>query len=298
MRKQRVRELMLAAGQGDDRVLQLCTSAVGALAVDGVGLSMSNGPGEHSKVAATDDVSDRIEDLQVLLRAGTVRRRGGHRGAGARGRPGRSRRRDPLADLHAGGGGAGRVRILRGSADRGGDAAGRDGPLPDGTSARLHPAQVAEAQDYASAAVNMLLERPRGIPVGDAPAGRAGWAASSAVHQATGMVMVQMATDAEGAFAALRARAYQEGRSLAEVASRRARSAHPHDRWGGVTIVSAAERDGKSSGGGPRERLLADAFVEHGRHAGRRLRRARLPARPRGALRRPARRRRRRADAG
>jgi AmiR/NasT family two-component response regulator len=31
--------------------------------------------------------------------------------------------------------------------------------------------------------------------------------------------MVQLGTDAEGAFAALRARAYQEGRSLAEVAA-------------------------------------------------------------------------------
>jgi transcriptional regulator with GAF, ATPase, and Fis domain len=29
-----------------------------------------------------------------------------------------------------------------------------------------------------------------------------------------------------------------------------------------VTIVSTVERDGKSSGGGPRERLLADAFVD------------------------------------
>ena len=70
MPKQRVRELMLAAGEGEDRVLHLCASAVGALAVDGVGLSMTNGPGEHSKIAATDDVSDRIEDLQVLLGQG------------------------------------------------------------------------------------------------------------------------------------------------------------------------------------------------------------------------------------
>ena len=83
----------------------------------------------------------------------------------------------------------------------------------------LDPPQVAEAQDYASAAVNLLLERQSGKPVGDRRRTRRAGRRRASVHQATGMVMVQMATDAEGAFAALRARAYQEGRSLAEVAA-------------------------------------------------------------------------------
>ncbi len=173
MRKQRVRELMLAAGQGDDRVLQLCTSAVGALAVDGVGLSMTNGPGQHSKVAATDDVSDRIEDLQVLFGQGPCV------DAVATGAP-------VLVDDLAGPDVGTRWPIFTPAAAALGVCASFSVPLIVGEMrlgamdlyrrdiGPLHPAQVAEAQDYASAAVNMLLERHRGIPAGDAAAGRAG----------------------------------------------------------------------------------------------------------------------------
>ena len=54
---------------------------------------------------------------------------------------------------------------------------------------------------------------------GDAGSGAGpGWAATSVVHQATGMVMVQLGTDGTSAFAALRARAFQEGRTLQDVA--------------------------------------------------------------------------------
>ena len=217
MRKQRVHELMLAAGQGDDRVVQLCTSAVGALAVDGVGLSMTDGTGQHNKVAATDDVSDRIEDLQVLLGQGPCV------DAVATGVP-------VLVDDLAGPDVETRWPIFTPAAAALGVSASFSLPLVVGDMrlgamdlyrtdvGPLHPAQVAEAQDYASAAVNMLLERHRGVPVGSA-ADAPGWATSSAVHQATGMVMVQMGADAEAAFATLRARAYQEGRSLSEVAA-------------------------------------------------------------------------------
>ena len=82
----------------------------------------------------------------------------------------------------------------------------------------LYPPQVAEARDYASAAVNLLLDRQRAKPVEPTP-DAPGWAATSSVYQAAGMVMVQIGTDADGAFAALRARAYQEGRSLADIAA-------------------------------------------------------------------------------
>ena len=46
-----------------------------------------------------------------------------------------------------------------------------------------------------------------------------GWSGSGVVHQATGMIMVQMSSDISGAFAALRARAFAEDRSLHEVAA-------------------------------------------------------------------------------
>jgi AmiR/NasT family two-component response regulator len=44
------------------------------------------------------------------------------------------------------------------------------------------------------------------------------WSTSSVVHQATGMVMVQLDSDINAAFAALRARAYQEDRTLQDLA--------------------------------------------------------------------------------
>jgi hypothetical protein len=217
VRNQRVRDLMSAAGGDGDGVLLLCTAAVGALGVDGVGLSMTNGPGKHSKVAATDDVSDRIEDLQVLLGQGPCV------DAVTTGAP------VLVGDLAGSAVGA-RWPIFAPAARAMGVRASFSVPLVvgelrlgamdlyRGVVGPLHPRQVEEAEDYAKAAVNLLLERQRTIPA-EPPPGAPGWAASSAVYQATGMVMVQMGTDAEGAFAALRARAYQEGRPLAEVAA-------------------------------------------------------------------------------
>lgn len=218
MREQRVRDLMLAAGDGDDRVVRLCTSAVGALAVSGAGLSMSDGPGRHTKVAATDDVSDQIEDLQVLLGQGPCV------DAVSSGAP------VLVGDLAVADVGT-RWPIFTPAAASIGVRASFSVPLLVGDLrlgaldlyrtrvGPLHPAQVAEAQDYARAAVNMLL-RSQGADLRDAASvDAAGAAASSAVHQATGMVMVQLGIDAEGAFAALRARAYQEGRPLGEVAA-------------------------------------------------------------------------------
>jgi hypothetical protein len=80
----------------------------------------------------------------------------------------------------------------------------------------LQAQQLEEAQDFASAAVNVLLRRQRTSTADPASVGSG--PSSSSVYQATGMVMVQLDTDAEGAFAALRARAFQEGRSLSELA--------------------------------------------------------------------------------
>jgi hypothetical protein len=214
--EQRVRELVLAAGDGDDRVLQLCSSAVGELAVDGVGLSMTNGPGQHRKVVATDEISDRIEDLQVLLGQGPCV------DAVSTGAP-------VLVDDLAGPDVGTRWPIFTPAVTALGVRASFSVPLVvghlrlgamdlyRGDAGPLHPDLVVDALDYAGAAVNLLLAEQR-AGTADLPSGP-GWAASSSVYQATGMVMVQLGTDAEGAFAALRARAYQEGRSLAEVAA-------------------------------------------------------------------------------
>jgi AmiR/NasT family two-component response regulator len=47
---------------------------------------------------------------------------------------------------------------------------------------------------------------------------QSGWVGSSVVHQASGMVMVQLSCDIGAAFAAMRARAYREERPLDELA--------------------------------------------------------------------------------
>jgi hypothetical protein len=82
----------------------------------------------------------------------------------------------------------------------------------------LRDTDVAEAQDYATAVVELLLHLQNALPETVRTTLGPGWAATSVVHQATGMVMVQLGTDGTSAFAALRARAFQEGRTLQDVA--------------------------------------------------------------------------------
>jgi len=217
MREHRVRDLMHAAGTGEDPVLQLCTMAVDSLAVSGAGLSVSNGPGEHRKVAATDDVSDRIEDLQVLLGQGPcvdAVRSGAPVVVADMDRPDVGERWPIFtpAAVALGVRASFAVPLLVGELRLGAL------DLYRGSTGGLVDEQVEEAQDYASAAVNVLLEIQAASPAGDEDDVTLGRSGSSVVYQATGMVMVQLDTGAEAAFAALRARAYRDGRPLQEVA--------------------------------------------------------------------------------
>jgi hypothetical protein len=217
MPEQRVRDLVRAAGAGDDPVLHLCTMAVDSLAVSGAGLSVSSGPGENRKVAATDEVSDRIEDLQVLLGQGPCI------DAVRSGAP------VLVADLDRPDVGD-RWPIFTPAAAALGVRASFAVPLLVGelrlgamdlyrrSTGGLVDEQVEQALDYASAAVNVLLEIQAASPAGDDDDVTLGRSGSSVVYQATGMVMVQLNTGAEAAFAALRARAYRDGRPLQEVA--------------------------------------------------------------------------------
>ena len=207
---------MQTVGDGDDRVLQLCVLAVESLAVSGAGLSVSSGPGQHRKVAATDQVSDRVEDLQLLLGQGPCV------DALATGAPVLV---DDLADAAY----ERRWPMFTPAATAIGVRASFSVPLVVGqlrlgamdlyrsAAGPLDPPQVDEACDFATAAVNLLLDQQRSAadPLGPDRQGEPG---SSVVYQATGMVIVQLDTDAESAFAALRARAYQEERSLPDVA--------------------------------------------------------------------------------
>jgi hypothetical protein len=178
---------------------------------------VSNGPGEHRKVTATDEVSDRIEDLQVLLGQGPcvdAVRSGGPVLVADIARPDVSDRWPMFTPAAAALGVrasfalpllVGELRL--GALDLYRKSAGG-----------LVDEQVEQAQDYASAAVNVLLEMQAASPAVDYEDVTLGRSGSSVVYQATGMVMVQLDTGAEAAFAALRARAYRDGRPLQEVA--------------------------------------------------------------------------------
>jgi hypothetical protein len=217
MPEQRVRDLVRAAGAGDDPVLHLCTMAVDSLAVSGAGLSVSSGPGENRKVAATDEVSDRIEDLQVLLGQGPcidAVRSGAPVLVADLDRPDIGDRWPIFTPAAAALGvrASFAVPLLVGELRLGAM------DLYRGSAGGLVDEQVEEAQDYASAVVNVLLEIQAASSADDEDDVTLGRSGSSVVYQATGMVMVQLDTGAEAAFAALRARAYRDGRPLQEVA--------------------------------------------------------------------------------
>ncbi|WP_083267838.1 ANTAR domain-containing protein [Lentzea guizhouensis] len=74
----------------------------------------------------------------------------------------------------------------------------------------LSPEELADALLFADTATTLLRGRPT------TPATLRRW---GVVHQATGMVSVQMDTDLGGAFLRLRAHAYLAGRRLSEVSA-------------------------------------------------------------------------------
>ena len=221
MAPNRIRELVRAAEAsrpGIDAVAHLCSMAAEGLPVDGVGLSVTGGPGRHSKVTATDEVSGHIEDLQVLLGQG------------------------PCVDAVATG-----APVLVPDLDAPGVQARWPAFLPAASAVGVRasfalPLVVGEvrlgAMDLYRTEVGGLGRRGRGRGEGlrggcrraaargshteqqdRLPAGmRSGWAGSSVVHQASGMVIVQLGRDIAAAFAALRARAYREERPLADLA--------------------------------------------------------------------------------
>jgi len=220
MSSQRVREVVAAserAGVGHERVKYVCDLAAEALPVSGAGLSVTGGSGRHSRLAATDEVSERIEDLQVLLGQGPCV------DAVSSGMPvlvsdiadSEVEARWPVfAPLAAAIGvrAAFALPLLVGEVRLGALDLYRDGAGP------LGDRQVVEAQEYALAAVEVLLALQLDQQPGALGPLAPGWESSSAVHQATGMGMVQLGTDPAAAFAALRARAFRDGRTLHEVA--------------------------------------------------------------------------------
>ncbi|MEU3958280.1 GAF and ANTAR domain-containing protein [Streptomyces buecherae] len=215
---------MLVAEQAARRgarvgVVDVCTAAVAALPVNGAGLSAMSRTGPSHPLCSTDDVSERLEELQLTLGEG------------------------PCVDA-----------FLHGSAVLIPDLVTHDAqdhwmvfteaaleagaravfalPLQIGAISpgvldlyarvpvRLNAEELADALAFADLATLVLLDAridetggPRGGPAEELGAYRA------EIDQASGILTVQLGVGIEEAFVRLRAHAFARGRRLADVAA-------------------------------------------------------------------------------
>lgn len=207
-----------AATERSSQPRRICELCVEMLGVTGAGLSMSTGSGNRGVVCATDEVSGQIEDLQLTLAEGPSV------DAVRTGSPVIVADLDEPGDLaverwpafmkcaHEVGVRAVFAFPLRvGAITVGALHLYRDhaGDLDDG---QLSAALM--AADAGALALLYLARGPQGAFSDDLES-RATYQLQ--VHQATGMVQVQLGITTEEAFLTLRARAFSEGRSVAEV---------------------------------------------------------------------------------
>ena len=212
----------LLAGAPSERAAQprrICDLCVAMLGVTGAGISLSTPAGNRGVVCATDDVAARIEELQVTLGEGpcvdaigsggpvlvpdldepdnvTIGRwpafMDGARAAGVRA--------VFAFPLRIGAIGLGAIDLYRTS--RG----------------ELDADQLAGALMAADASALALLDLdPGGEGFADDDAARSTYHLQ--VHQATGMIQVQLDIPTDSAFATLRARAFASGRPLVDIAT-------------------------------------------------------------------------------
>lgn len=199
------------------RISELCVQMLG---VTGAGISMVTKAGNHGVICATDDVSARIEDLQLTLGEG------------------------PCIDAVGGG-----APVLVSDLQDAGDIvterwpAFTEGAGEAGVRAvfafplRIGAISVGAMDLYRDEPGDLAVpELPAALMAADAaahallhldnlPDGASSHAADfrtayhPQVHQATGMVQVQLGVTTDAAFVLLRARAFATGRTLVELAS-------------------------------------------------------------------------------
>ncbi len=199
------------------RISELCVEMLG---VTGAGISMVTASGNHGVVCATDEVSAKIEDLQLTLGEG------------------------PCIDSVAGG-----SPVLISDLGAVGDFSGERWPaFLEGAGAvgvRAVFAFPLRIGAISVGAMDLYRDEPGDLAVDELPAAlmaadaaahallhlddRAETSATGSsdfgtgyhpqVHQATGMVQVQLGVSTNAAFARLRARAFATNRSLADLAA-------------------------------------------------------------------------------
>src|SRR6185437_3250024 len=223
MEERRDRWARLLAASGPERAaqpLRICQLCVDTLAVTGAGIAMVTPTGHRGVVCATDDVSATIEDLQLTLGEGPCV------DAAVTGTPVLLADLDRSSDVAVerwpafmeGASGVGvkavfalplrvgaiNVGVLDLYRDRPGELSGDELPA------------ALMAADAAALAL-LYLNADGADTFTDDHDSRASYQLQ--VHQATGMVHVQAGVTIDQAFLMLRARAFAEGRSLAELAA-------------------------------------------------------------------------------
>lgn len=208
-----------AARHADVSVGVLCETAVDRLKVSGAALIVADGGSGSAARHTTDDLSATLADLQRTVGEGPAIDALNHGpllavdlGAAS------SARRWPLFTPLAGQAGAATMHALPLSI-----GAIRVGVLTlhQVVHELLDAEAIADALVFADLALRLLLAEQDGLPaeLADGDGGTLGFQLSDAqVHQATGMVAAQLDVKVDEAFARLRARAFADQRSLAELA--------------------------------------------------------------------------------
>jgi hypothetical protein len=227
-----------------------CVRAVGAV---GAGLSMTRGPDLHEPMFATEPISRELDELQFTLGEG----------------PGvDAMRQDEVmlaADLTSAGSRR-RWPMFAPAADERGVASMAAIPIRVGAArlgvldlfwleaCSLGADQLADLLIYADAVLMLAVNQRGGVapdPADPATGGLIEWRAE--VHQASGMVSVQLGVDVAEALVRLRAYAYLHDRRLTDVAAdvvaRRLRF-RPEDGTAGDSGADASVPEGPYHNGG------------------------------------------------
>lgn len=203
-----------AGGERAGRYRAYCVAAVAALPVAGVSLSLLDPDGGSTLLAASDDRSERVAELQFTTGDGPSQQ------AAASG--------TPQLEPHFG---AARWPLFAPSAQELGVRAMFVFPLQLGAIRigvlSLHHHRPGALTGSQLAAVAALLKAVLAAVLSDLdtePSAGGGWGAEvdgygDQIHQATGMALAQLGVSAEAALLRLRGHAFSTGRPLAEVAT-------------------------------------------------------------------------------